>query len=120
MAIGIIGSCPCARRKISQVIVTSRLSFYIRLASTKDALRAIFYPFGLSVEKDGANVADMFMTVGAGWLNPGDTASLGTSTKFTAPGHYVIRSSGCLITAETVANCTWSTVSGSTVNFDIR
>ena len=96
------------------------LSFTIVLKSTPDALRAIFYPFGLSVEKDGANVADMFMTVGFGWLDPGQQASLGTSRKFSAPGHYVIRSSGCLITADTVGDCSWSTVSGSVITFDIQ
>jgi len=113
----------CTRGDGSQcqpVMPAGDLSFSIVLKADDNALRAIFYPFGLSVERDGANVADMFMTVGAGWLDPGQSARLGTSRKFDVPGHYVVRSSGCLITEDTVGDCSWSTVTGSSLIFQIQ
>jgi hypothetical protein len=96
------------------------IAFSIRLESTVDALLAIFVPFGLAVEKDGANAADMYMTVDAGWLKPGTFVRMGTSRSFKQPGHYVIRTNGCLITEASYPNCTWWTVNGTIVTFDIQ
>jgi hypothetical protein len=95
-------------------------AFSIRLEAGFDAVPAIFVPFGLAVEKDGANVADAYMTVVSGWLNPGEYALLGTSHNFSQPGHYVIRTNGCYVTRETYPNCTWGTVDGTIVTFDIQ
>lgn len=95
-------------------------AFSIRLEAGNDAVPAIFVPFGLSVEKDGANVADAYMTVVSGWLNPNEYALLGTSHNFSQPGHYVIRTNGCYVTRETYPNCTWGTVNGTIVTFDIQ
>src|SRR5574341_495887 len=98
------------------------LSFAVTLESSMDALEVIFYPFGLSVEKDGANAADMYMTADAGWLPPGARARFGTSRTFSQPGHYVVRTNGCLFTQENYASgeCTWWTLNGTVVTFDIR
>ncbi len=96
------------------------ISFSITLRSAEDALLAIFVPFGLSVEKDGANAADMYMTVDAGWLPPGSAARFGTSRTFSQPGRYTIRTNGCLITEASYPNCTWWTVNGTIATFDIR
>jgi hypothetical protein len=95
-------------------------AFSIRLEAGNDAVPAIFVPFGLSVEKDGANVADAYMTVVSGWLNPNEYALLGTSHSFSQPGHYVIRTNGCYVTRETYPNCSWGTVNGTIVTFDIQ
>jgi hypothetical protein len=95
-------------------------AFGIVLASSDDAVLAIFVPFGLAVEKDGANQANAYMTVDAGWLQPGSAARMGTSHNFSAPGHYVIRTNGCLITEESYPACTWWTVNGTIVTFDIQ
>ena len=81
---------------------------------------AIFLPFGLSVEKDGVNAADLYMTVDAGWLPPGSQAFMGTSRNFTQPGHYVIRTNGCLLTEASYPQCTWWTVNGTIISFDIQ
>jgi len=98
------------------------LSFAVTLVSSADALEVIFYPFGLSVEKNGANAADMYMTTDAGWLPPDSQARFGTSRTFSQPGHYVIRTNGCLFTQENYASgeCTWWTLNGTVVTFDIR
>ena len=95
-------------------------AFGIRLVAGEDAVPAIFVPFGLAVEKDGANVADAYMTVDSGWLLPGQYAIMGTSRNFSQPGHYVVRTNGCYVTRETYPNCTWGTVSGTIVIFDIQ
>jgi hypothetical protein len=95
-------------------------AFSIRLVAGDDAVPAIFVPFGLAVEKDGVNQADAYMTVDAGWLEPGTYAIMGTSRSFSAPGHYVIRTNGCYVTRETYPNCTWGTVDGTIVIFDIQ
>jgi hypothetical protein len=95
-------------------------AFSIRLVAGDDAVPAIFVPFGLAVEKDGVNVADAYMTVASGWLNPGEYALLGTSHKFSQPGHYVIHTNGCYVTRETYPNCSWGTVNGTIVTFDIQ
>jgi hypothetical protein len=96
------------------------VAFSIRLESDLDAVLAIFVPFGLSVEKDGANQADAYMTVVSGWLNPGEYALLGTSHNFSQPGHYVIHTNGCLLTQASYPNCSWGTVDGTVVTFDIQ
>lgn len=102
------------------VMAAGDKAFSIRLEAGNDAVPAIFVPFGLSVEKDGANVADAYMTVVSGWLNPNEYALLGTSHNFTQPGHYVVRTNGCYVTRETYPNCTWGTVNGTIVTFDIQ
>ena len=62
----------------------------------------------------------MYMTVNAGWLEPGSYALMGTSRNLSQPGHYVIRTNGCLITKETYPAFTWWTLNGTVVNFDIQ
>jgi hypothetical protein len=109
------GGAPC-----QPVMAPGDVAFSIRLESGMDAVLAIFVPFGLSVEKDGANVADMYMTVVSGWLNPGEYALLGTSRNFSQPGHYVIHTNGCLLTEASYPNCSWGTVDGTVVTFDIQ
>ncbi len=47
------------------------ISFSFTLGSLATAPWTLFVPYGLSVERDGANVSDMYMTVDAGWLVPG-------------------------------------------------
>jgi len=98
------------------------LSFAITLESSADALEVIFYPFGLSVERDGANAANMYMTADAGWLPPGSQAGFGTSRTFNQPGHYVVRTNGCLFTQANFESgvCTWWTLNGTVVTFDIN
>jgi hypothetical protein len=98
------------------------LSFVIILESTADALEVIFVPFGLSVEKDGVNAADMYMTADAGWLPPASAARFGTSRTFSAPGQYVVRTNGCLFTLANYLTgvCTWWTLNGTVVTFDIQ
>jgi len=98
------------------------LSFAITLQSTADALEVIFYPFGLSVERDGVNAADMYVTADAGWLPPGSQARFGVSRKFSVPGHYVVRTNGCLYTQANWASgvCSWWTLNGTVVTFDIQ
>ncbi len=112
-----VGGTPC-----QPTMPPGDLSFAITLESTMDALEVIFYPFGLSVEEDGANAADMYMTADAGWLPPGARARFGTSRTFSQPGHYVIRTNGCLFTQENYASgeCTWWTLNGTVVTFNIR
>jgi|SRR5579859_612283 len=109
------GGAPC-----QPVMPPGDVAFSIRLESDLDAVLAIFVPFGLSVEKDGANVADAYMTVVSGWLNPGEYALLGTSHNFSQPGHYVIHTNGCLLTQASYPNCSWGTVDGTVVTFDIQ
>ncbi len=94
------------------------VSFSFMLGSTADAPWALFLPYGLSVERDGANVDSMFMFVDAGWLPPGFTVGFGGSRNFTEPGRYVIRSSGCMLVSE--AQCAWTTMAGTTVTFVIQ
>lgn len=98
------------------------LSFAVTLESSVDALEVIFYPFGLSVERDGANAADLYMTADAGWLPPNSQAGFGISRTFNQPGHYVVRTNGCLFTQDNYASgaCTWWTLNGTVVTFDIN
>ncbi len=109
------GGVPC-----QSTMAPGDKAFSIVLAAAEDAVPAIFVPFGLAVEKDGANVADMYMTVDSGWLYPGDAARMGTSRNFSQPGHYVIRTNGCYVTKETLPNCVWGIVDGTVVTFDIQ
>jgi hypothetical protein len=109
------GNVPC-----QSVMSPGDKAFSIRLDALPEAVPAIFVPFGLAVEKDGANAANMYMTVDSGWLNPGEYALMGTSRNFTQPGHYIIRTNGCYVTQETYPNCTWGTVNGTIVTFDIQ
>ena len=45
---------------------------------------------------------------------------MGTSHSFSQPGHYVIRTNGCLLTEASYPNCSWGTVDGTVVTFDIQ
>ena len=110
-----VNGTPC-----QTVMTPGDISFSITLRSAEDAVLAIFLPFGLSVEKDGVNLPDMYMTVDAGWLPPGSQARMGTSRSFTQPGHYVVRTNGCLLTEASYPQCTWWTVNGTIVSFDIQ
>ncbi len=94
------------------------VAFDFYLASEPTAPWALFVPYGLSVEKDGANIANMFMFVDAGFLEPGTLVRFGASRNFTSPGRYVIRSNGCMTTSE--APCGWTTMSGTVVTFVIK
>lgn len=78
----------------------------------------LFEKYGLSVERDGVNIADLFMFVDAGYLPPDAGAWFGASRNFTVPGRYVIRSSGCLST--TPVPCGWNTMAGTMVVFTIQ
>lgn len=95
------------------------INFTFYLLSGPEAPWTLFTRYGLSVEKDGVNVADMFMFVDAGWLPPDGGASFGASRNFTSPGRYVIRSSGCL-TLDPGIPCGWNTMGGTTVTFTIQ
>jgi len=109
------GNVPC-----QPVMAAGDKAFSIKLIALDNAVPAIFVPFGLAVEKDGANQADMYMTVVSGWLDPGHYAIEGTSRNFSQPGTYVIRTNGCYVTRETYPNCTWGTVNGTIVTFVIQ
>jgi hypothetical protein len=109
------GNVPC-----QPVMAPGDKAFAIKLEALDDAVPAIFVPFGLAVEKDGANQANMYMTVVSGWLNPGEYALEGTSRNFSQPGTYVIRTNGCYVTRETYPQCTWGTVNGTIVTFVIQ
>jgi hypothetical protein len=116
----ILGCTQANGAACQSVMAPGDISFSITLRSDLDAVLAIFLPFGLSVEKDGVNAADMYMTVDAGWLPPGSQARMGTSRNFNQPGRYVIRTNGCLLTEASYPNCTWWTVNGTIVTFDIQ
>ncbi len=94
------------------------VSFDFILVSDVDTPLTLFEQYGLAVEKDGVNVANMFMFVDAGLLPPDTGVRFGASRNFTTPGRYVIRSSGCLTTVN--APCGWSTMTGTTVTFVIK
>jgi hypothetical protein len=97
---------------------TGDISFDFYLASDAAAPFAVFLPYGLSVEKDGVNVANMFMFVDAGYLPPDTIVRFGASRNFTSPGRYVIRSSSCMTISE--APCGWTTMAGTVVTFVIK
>jgi len=96
------------------------ISFRLTLASAAAAPWTHFVNYGLSVEKDGANVAGLFMFVDAGWLQPGAVVGFGASRSFSQPGAYVIRSSGCLTTDVKSNACIWATIAGDVVTFTIQ
>ena len=96
------------------------ISFRLTLGSEASTPWTLFVKYGLSVEKDGVNVSNMFMFVDAGWLPPDVTVEFGASRNFAEPGRYVIRSSGCLINSDTQVECAWTTMAGTTVTFVIQ
>ena len=116
----LLGCTQAGGAACESVMAPGDKAFSIRLEAGDDAVPAIFVPFGLSVEMNGANVADAYMTVVSGWLNPNEYALLGTSHNFSQPGHYVIRTNGCYVTMETYPHCNWGTVNGTIVTFDIQ
>ena len=94
------------------------INFEMLLGSDLDAPWGLFLPYGLAVARDGANVADMFMLVDSGWLEPGTIVSFAVSRNFSVPGRYVIRSSGCYTDGSVV--CGWSNFAGTVVTFVIQ
>lgn len=110
----------CTRNgaQCTPVMSPGDVAFDFYLASDAQAPFALFLPYGLSVEKDGVNVADMFMFVDAGYLPPDAIARFGASRNFSSPGRYVIRSSGCMTISE--APCGWTTMAGTVVTFVIK
>jgi hypothetical protein len=108
-----IGGAPC-----TGVMPPGDITFEFVLVSFELTPLTLFEKYGLSVERDGANVADMFMFVDAGLLAPDTGVWFGASRRFTTPGRYVVRSSGCLTTVP--APCAWNTMEGTTVTFTIQ
>jgi hypothetical protein len=96
------------------------VSFRIVLSSDATAPWTHFVDYGLSVEKDGANMAKLFMFVDAGWLQPGSVVGFGASRNFSQPGTYVIRSSGCMTIDQNSNNCAWTIMPGDVVTFVIQ
>jgi len=117
---GYITDIDCTRggANCSGVMPPGDVSFTFVLISGPDTPWTLFEKYGLSVEKDGVNVANMFMFVDAGFLPPDAAVQFGASRNFTDPGRYVIRSSGCMTT--TGAPCAWATMAGTTVTFTIQ
>lgn len=107
------GSAPC-----TPIMPTGDINFEFVLFSFADTPWTLFEKYGLSVERDGVNIADMFMFVDAGYLPPDAGVWFGASRNFTVPGRYVIRSSGCLST--TPVPCGWNTMAGTMVIFTIQ
>jgi hypothetical protein len=112
--------CKRAGAPCQSVMPPGDLDFRLALTSRADMPYTQWVYYGLSVERDGANVPDMFMFVDAGWAKPGQTYVFGTSRGFNVPGKYVIRSSGCMTTSDDPGTCTWTTVAGMTVTFVIQ
>jgi hypothetical protein len=94
------------------------INFDMALGSAPDAPWGLFVPYGLAVARDGVNIADMFMFVDAGWLEPGSVVRFGTSRNFSVPGRYVIRSSGCYTDGS--VPCGWANFAGTIVTFVIE
>ena len=94
------------------------VNFTFTLGSDAATPWTLFLPYGLSVERDGVNIPEMFMFVDAGWLPPGITVQFGGSKNFAAPGRYIVRSSGCMLV--TAFPCGWTTMGGTTVTFVIQ
>jgi hypothetical protein len=111
--------CTRAGVKCQPVMPPGELDFRMSLTSAADTPWTRFDFYGLSVERDGANMADMYMTAAAGWLRPGATAVLDANRVFSLPGHYTIRSSGCMATAENQP-CSWTSLAGDTMSFTIQ
>ena len=112
--------CQRASASCAPVMPPGDISFSLVLAGDAAAPWTHFVYYGLSVEKDGANVANMFMFVDSGWLRPGAVVGFGSSRNFNQPGTYVIRSSGCMTTDTKSNNCAWTTIAGDVVTFAIR
>lgn len=119
---GYSSSIKCQRASVScrPVMSPGDISFSLVLAGDAAAPWTHFVSYGLSVEKDGANAAGMFMFVDAGWLQPGTVVGFGASRNFNQPGAYVIRSSGCMTTDTKSNNCVWTTIAGDVVSFMIQ
>jgi hypothetical protein len=119
---GYVTDIVCSRPagKCEPVMPPGDISFRLIILSGPDTPWTLFVKYGLSVERDGVNVADMFMFVDAGWLPPDSGVEFGASRNFAVPGRYVIRSSGCLINSDTQIQCLWSTMTGTTVTFTIQ
>ena len=112
--------CQRAGAACVPVMPPGDLSFRLTLAGDTSAPWTHFINYGLSVEKDGANVAGLFMFVDGGWLQPGSVVGYGASRAFSQPGTYVIRSSGCLTTDLKSNACSWATIAGDMVTFRIQ
>jgi hypothetical protein len=112
--------CQRAVGDCAPVMPPGDISFRLTLAGDPSAPWTHFINYGLAVEKDGANVASLFMFVDAGWLQPGTVVGFGASRTFSQPGIYVIRSSGCLTTDIKSNGCGWATIAGDVVTFQIR
>jgi len=112
--------CQRAGAACTPVMPPGDISFRLSLAGGTSAPWTHFIYYGLSVERDGANVAGQFMFVDAGWLQPGTVVGFGASRNFSQPGLYVIRSSGCLTTDAKSSGCVWSTIAGDVVTFRIE
>jgi hypothetical protein len=112
--------CERAGAACSAVMPPGDVSFRMVLSSDATAPWTHFVNYGLSVEKDGANVANLFMFVDAGWLQPGSVVGFGASRNFSQPGAYVIRSSGCITTDPNSISCVWATIAGDVVTFVIQ
>lgn len=110
--------CTYAGGECVPVMPPGDVSFEFILISGVDTPLTLFEQYGLAVERDGVNVADMFMFVDAGLLPPDTGVWFGASRNFTVPGRYVVKSSGCLTTVP--APCGWNTMIGTTVNFVIK
>jgi hypothetical protein len=112
--------CARAGAPCAALMPPGDVSFSLSLASDAAAPWTHFIYYGLSVEKDGHNVAEAFMFADAGWLQPGTVVGLGASRNFNQPGVYVIRSSGCLTTDTQSKDCGWATLAGDVVTFTIQ
>ena len=112
--------CQRAGAACAPVMPPGDVSFSMSLAGDDATPWTHFINYGLSVEKDGTNVASLFMFVDAGWLQPGAVVGFGASRTFSQPGTYVIRSSGCLTTDLKSNACVWATIAGDVVTFRIQ
>ena len=112
--------CQRAGAACAPLMPAGDVSFSLSLASDPGTPWTHFIYYGLSVEKDGVNVASQFMFVDAGWLQPGAVVGFGASRGFSQPGVYVIRSSGCLTTDLKSSACSWATIGGDVVTFRVQ
>ncbi len=112
--------CQRAGTACAPLMPAGDVSFSLSLASDPGTPWTHFIYYGLSVEKDGVNVASQFMFVDAGWLQPGAVVGFGASRGFSQPGLYVIRSSGCLTTDLKSSACSWATIGGDVVTFRVQ
>ena len=112
--------CQRAGAACAPLMPPGDLSFRLTLAGDAAAPWTHFVNYGLAVERDGVNAANLFMFVDAGWLQPGTLVGFGASRNFSQPGAYVVRSSGCLTTDTQSKDCRWVTIAGDVVSFTIR